>query len=1128
MSEFSEIADQQKEDETGKAAALGFRKGLSLPALLTGFFLSGFAALVYEIAWQRILVRITGATLPATTLILAIFLAGLMAGGLLSGFALKHSSPRRSLRLLIIAELLTALLAMASTVLCYSSSLEYLTGGLPVWLAVFILLLPPMILMGATLPLASAVLASGSRLTWVYFGNTAGAFAGTLMAGFVMLPALGLLKTLLLTGTLNIVAACSFQLACKDDLKQQKEPELQNTGRQSPDLFALLKQLGAPLSVAAFSSGLIFFFMEVIWTRFLVNILGSSTYAFTGVTAVCILALAAGTVAVQTIPLLARGGRDPIDLKLLSILGLGSIMLASSLYAMSSAAGVYLSSPAETFFERLLANLVTTSLVVLTPAMLLGTIFPFCLRNGTDATGSPRRAAAALLFLNLSGCLAGVLLARAIFEVSGRGLIASAVETGTMIMAALPVLLSIVLLKHKRVTLIFALITGTILAARPPLDLKIWGAGLASIDRSESAGVRTDQILEALSGEDSEIVFYREGPASTISVRRARNANLTLLIRNGKVEAQIPTDTTRPAPGSDLATHTLLGFLPYLYTQTQGSDALLIGYGSGTTCNTMSRLPGLSSLTAIDIDPGVFETTPFFHTSLSSSKNQGVKPRKVVADARQYLVSSKRKYDIIVSQPSEPWVAGAGDLFSKEYFDLLESRLSDGGVVCQWLQLYGLDRESLPVLLATFHSAFPDACIYRPVNAGEIILVAVKGIEKGNIAKSISRYQDSRDLGALLYRIGLCDTDDFLSARIMLPGELGSLARSSARLNTDDNLYCEYALGSREHSSFASGVDPIDSLAIEYLDRSPARGSLALAQAWRLRQEGKWQSDNRLCQAMQGMRPQAGQNRPEPLPLAARRCLSIVESLKGDDGIIYGARAAQIIAPAAGPLEALAERRAQLLQDNPEPSSTGARLALAAFYLDEGMTDRAASSLASIPEDIETVRAIEDGYLEFFSGNLERARSRFEHLSSIPEQENNPRVLTGLALSTPHNKKRIAILRKSLRIDANQLTAFYMLGQSLYQEGQAEEALSAMKEAGRLDNDNPWPYLYAACVLAEKGRTELARANMSMLSRKPTGQKARELLLCLGRVLDAKSKTGDSERLRDFLACLLPLERLSR
>lgn len=1110
MSEFSEIADQRKEDETDKAAALRFREGLSLPALLAGFFLSGFAALVYEIAWQRILVRITGATLPATTFILAIFLAGLMAGGLLAGFALKHSSTRRSLRLLIVAELLVAALAMTSTALSSSRFLEFITGGLPIWLAVTVLLLPPMILMGATLPLISGVLASGARLTWIYAGNTAGAFTGTLMAGFVMLPALGLLRTLLLTGTLNIVAACLFQFASKGD-GAGDEP-----GRESPAPLALLKRLGAPLSIAAFSSGLIFFFMEVIWTRFLVNILGSSTYAFTGVTAACILALAAGTVAVQTIPLFRRPSRDLI---LLVILGLSSVLLASSLHSMNSAPGLYLSMPAGSFFQRLLANLVTTSLVVLAPALALGTIFPFCLRQGTDEVDSPRSAAAALLLLNLSGCLAGVLLARGLFAVSARGVIASATEMGTMIMAVLPLLLCLVLFKQRWLSLGLALGTGIILLTHPPPDPKVQGAGLASIDRNENAGIESEQILSAVAGDQNEIVFYREGPASTISVKRARDANLTLLIRNGKVEAQIPTDQTRPAPGSDLATHTLLGFLPFLYTKTQGSDALLIGYGSGTTCDTMSRLPGLASLTAVDIDPGVFETGAVFHFS----DHPGVKPRKVVADARRHLLSSKRKYDIIVSQPSEPWVAGAGDLFSKEYYDLLQSRLADQGVVCQWLQLYGLDRESLTVLLATFHSAFPGACIYRPVNAGEIILVAVKGMEKSNTGN-----MPSRDLGAALYRIGLCDTDDFLSARVVLPGELGSLARNSSMLNTDDNLYCEYALGGLEHTSLPPGPDLIDSLPIKNLDRSPERGSLALAQAIRLRQESKWQSDNMLCEAMPGMRPQARKEPPKSLPLTARRCLSIVDNLEGsgDDGIIYGARAAQLIAPITGPTGDLSERRERLLKQAPAPGSTGARLALAAFYLDEGMTDRAESTLASLPDGIETIWAIEDGYLEIFSGNFERARSRFAQLSSIPEQKDNPRVLTGMALTTLDSKKRIPILRKSLRSNPNQLAAFYMLGQSLYQEGEIEEALGAMKDAGRLDNNNPWPYLFVACALAEQGRPDLARTNMSMLAGKLKSTRDRELSKALGRLLEGKNETGDSKKVRDFLDCPLPLERL--
>jgi spermidine synthase len=330
-----------------------------------------------------------------------------------------------------------------------------------------------------------------------------------------------------------------------------------------------------------------------------------------------------------------------------------------------------------------------------------------------------------------------------------------------------------------------------LITTSPGVKSSTMSAGLAYLPATKAA-------LEQMKNEQKylDFRFYRDGMNSTISVEESKLANIRVLKSDGKVEATIPIAKPEAASGSDLATQTMLCLLPTLIHDGSDLRCLIIGLGSGTTSSTASERKQIKTIDVVEIEPAVVEAAKYFQSQLPKKLNI------IQSDARAHLKSAAA-YDLIISQPSEPWVAGSSALFTVEFFRLMRQKLNQDGLVTQWLQLYGLSNQEFLCALKTFTTVFPDTLIFHQKGAGEILLVGA------NSPKSLAQIDSSAykraflsDSGrAAMARAGIDSWETFRNEHLIVLSKEKPLSESLAAnltdisLNSDDNLLLEYSRG---------------------------------------------------------------------------------------------------------------------------------------------------------------------------------------------------------------------------------------------------------------------------------------------------------------------------------------------
>jgi predicted membrane-bound spermidine synthase len=674
------------------------------------FTLSGFAGLIYESIWTHYLKLFLGHAAYAQSLVLAVFMGGMALG---SGIAGRFSARvRNPLAAYALAEAVIGALALVFHelfVIATDWSYESLLPALGVeWLALAAklalccaLILPQSALLGATFPLMSAGLARarpekpGEPVAMLYFTNSLGAALGVLTSGFVLIAWVGLPGTLRTAGVLNLaLAAAVWWLA----LAVRAAPML--PASREPARAARL------LLVVAFFTGLASFIYEISWIRMLSLVLGASTHSFELMLSSFILGLALGGLAVRR---LVDASARPERL-------LGVVQVAMALCALATLP-VY--DRSFELMEYLMKGLARTdagylffnlsgqgiSALVMLPAtfcagMTLPLITAALLRSGSGESAIGRVYAA-----NTLGAIAGVALAvHAGLPLLG---LKGTLVAGALVDAALGLALLWRFAPARQ--LAFAAAAGA------ALFLAI-GLGFQLDANKMTAGVF--RYGELAASRDAKVLFDRDGKTATVHLVRYPDA--TSIRTNGKSDGSINLDR-EGTRGSDEITMVLTAAVP-LALKPEARTAAVIGIGTGLTTHTLLQSLALERVETVEIESAMTEAARGFAPRNAAAFAD---PRSAILidDAKTFFSTRNRRYDIVISEPSNPWVSGVSSLFTREFYRRIRGHLNPGGLLVQWFQLYEMDASLLASVMRALGEMFPHYAVFAPSDH-DLLIVA--------------------------------------------------------------------------------------------------------------------------------------------------------------------------------------------------------------------------------------------------------------------------------------------------------------------------------------------------------------------------------------------------------------------
>jgi spermidine synthase len=763
------------------------------PALLTSFFASGASGLILELVWTRQFALVFGNTEAALSAVLAAYMAGLAGGSYLFGRRCRRW--RQPICLYARLELGIAFSSLTLYPLIYHAGFFFrgvwlISSPHPSllqatnFLRAFLLLGVPTTLMGGTLPVLchgwpeEKENGAGKRVGILYGTNLAGAVVGALGAGFFLLPAWGVCRTMIFAAALNTMAAIIAALVAMGEGTGEKNREQDGQNLFTNDEPAVLRLRRLAIFAVCGLSGVAAIIEEVIWSRCLRLMVGSSTYALTLMLVPFLLGLGLGSY------LVARRSRRihrPVTvLAGLEISAFFSLYTATYLYphlpklfllgfpVVGSGAGIFV-------LQGVLA-----AFLLLPLATLLGALFPMFARVIARDSSDMGPPVGKLYAVQTCGNVLGAVLA--IFWITHLGLRGGLLAAGAVHLAASVVLW---LFAEERLHLRFAAALGTIAAMFLAFLIKPdWQPLYITSGVYQTSTVlnpllrRPKDFFRAISR--FHLLFYREGATATVSVYELPTLeplpHIALAI-DGKVDA---------STGADMATQVLSAHLPLLL-HPDAKHICVVGWASGVTVGSALLYP-VKSLTAIEIEPAVISASlafdQFNHRPLHEPRL-----RLLIQDARNVFLVDKERYDVIISEPSNPWLAGPAQLFTREFVQLAKSRLNSGGLFAQWIQLYGLTPDLLRSEVRTFHAVFPYDMVFQTAE-GDLLLLGRDSptpVDYQRLAQRMANPSIRDDLA----RVGVHDPLDLL-----LPFRLGwrevSRFTGPGPLNTDDNGLLEF------------------------------------------------------------------------------------------------------------------------------------------------------------------------------------------------------------------------------------------------------------------------------------------------------------------------------------------------
>ncbi len=744
-----------------------------LPALLLLFAGSGCAALIYEVVWFQLLQLVIGSSAVSLGVLLGTYMGGMCLGSiLLSRIISRREHPLRVYGLL---ELGIGIFGVAVLFIIPSLNGIYMAAagdGLPSILlrgvVAGICLLPPTILMGASLPaIGRWVESTPMGVSWLglfYGGNIAGAVFGCLFAGFYLLRVHDMRVATYVAAAINLlVAGASFVLRSRAPYEPVAE-----------EAVPVARQPGAwPVFAAIGLSGLCALGAEVVWTRLLALMLGATTYTFSLILAVFLIGLgigsSAGSIWTRKLarPRIALGATQ---------LGL-AVAVAWTAYAVSDLIPSWPFNPlAVTDPWRLFrVDFMMSLFAILPPALLWGLSFPLALASLAKDDED-------------SGALVGE-----VYAANTVGAILGAVGFSIILIPWVGTQGS------QQALIALSLVAGLILFFKSGLKI----SGYASVAAATLLGIflfatvsevpwlaiaygRRMTLQSASAGKP---LYIGEGRNSSVVVSQLDGGQIYFHV-SGKVEA-----STEPY---DMRLQRMLGHIPAMVSADPKS-VLVVGFGAGVTAGTFVVHPEVRNITICEIEPLIPQASSRYFAAENHNVFHDPRTHMVYDDARHFVLTTKDKFDIITSDPIHPWVKGTATLYSKEYFELVKQHLKPGGVITQWVPLYESDFATVKSELATFFEVFPNGTIWgNDINGDgyDIVLLAQVEPTKINIDEWQTRMArpDYAMVRQSLAEVNFHSVPQLLGTYAGRASDLTDWLKGS-QINEDMNLRLQYLAG---------------------------------------------------------------------------------------------------------------------------------------------------------------------------------------------------------------------------------------------------------------------------------------------------------------------------------------------
>jgi spermidine synthase len=802
--------------------------------LLPLLFLSGMSALIYQVVWTRMLVATFGATTYAMGAVVTAFMAGLALGSYLFG---RYIDRGRVSPLLLYGALQTGIgvfallfpavldgITAAHTAVFRNLSASFTTLTILRFLLCFAAIVIPTTLMGATLPVAvkAAVRRApelGSTTGTLYSVNTLGAALGTFLAGFLMIELLGIRASTLLAAGVNIgvgvvaVAAGArwarsagtgalSQEAGTADRGDGRSGRREDSGRKAtqpprePRAASVLES--RLVLIGACVAGLASLANEVLWTRIMVYVLGNFVHSFTLVLMSFLLGIALGsavisrlidrpTIGIRTFALL----QFAIGLAALAMIPLFAplIGLRESFLGKLTGAGVSLDAP-DPWWPFTLWKMGTAFAMLLVPTLLMGASFPIAIKVYGLARRGIGSGVGNVYAVNTAGAIVGSFLASFVL-VGALGVRVTAVTTASLGIAVGVAILWLVPAKKA----------ATQRTARRSRGKR--GRKPARVDRAPSGALRTVVTCVGVSAvlagallipddvfvrmyETAEtnmrLIYFDESTSGTVTVHRAPSGNRVIDINGLNVAG---------TKFGFLATQKLQAHFPLL-SHPDPKSVMQIGFGSGGTCWSISRHPGIERIDCVEISPVVIEASEEFFRDVNHDVLGDPRVRLVIEDARNFVLATDNRYDLILSDSIHPRYVGNGNLYTLEYFELCASRLTDGGILSFWMPTYLLSVDDYKMIIRTLHEVFPHVIIWYMNNTVEAYSIAMGSREP--ITLDLERVRRALEIEEIREDLAVVRMDDPIAIAdcIAVHGRDVTAFVGYGPLNTEDRPLIEF------------------------------------------------------------------------------------------------------------------------------------------------------------------------------------------------------------------------------------------------------------------------------------------------------------------------------------------------